>query len=134
MAAAPHSSRVVRALYLAAGGLSVLLGAIGMFLPVLPTTPFLLLAAACFVRASPRVHLRLVQSKLFGPTLVEWERHRSIRWRAKLTAIGMMSLSIAVSIVLFVRPWPYQVALGVLGIALAVWLYRIPSRDRPGRG
>jgi uncharacterized membrane protein YbaN (DUF454 family) len=118
---------------LVAGFLSVALGLVGMFVPVLPTTPFLLLAAACFVRASPTLHRRLVESAAFGPLIVEWERHRSIPWRTKLTAIALMSASIAASIVFFVRPWPLQVALGMLGIAVGTWLYRVPSRDRPRR-
>jgi uncharacterized membrane protein YbaN (DUF454 family) len=102
-----------------------------MFVPVLPTTPFLLVAAGCFVRASPPLHRRLVESGTFGPLLGEWERHRSIPWRTKLTAIALMSVSIAASIVFVVRPWPLQVALGVVGIVVGTWLYRVPSRDRP---
>jgi len=65
----PHSSPVVRSLLLVVGLVAVALGVVGAFLPVLPTTPFLLVGAACFARASPRLHGRLVRSKTFGPTL-----------------------------------------------------------------
>jgi len=129
-----HASPVVRTLLLACGFLAVGLGVAGIFLPVLPTTPFMLLAAACFARSSPRFHRWLLAHRAFGPIVGEWERHRAIPWRAKLWAIGLMSATLAASIVFFVKnPWA-QGGLAVMGVALAVWLYRIPSRDRPARG
>ena len=99
-------------------------------LPVLPTTPFVLLAAACFARSSKRFHDWLLGHRSFGPLVREWQEHRSIPYRTKLTAIVLMALSLGASIVFFVpRGWP-QAALAVFGMALAVWLYRLPSRDR----
>jgi hypothetical protein len=129
-----HASPVVRYLLLAAGCLAFVLGLAGIFLPVLPTTPFMILAAACFARSSPRFHRWLLAHRTFGPIVGEWERHRAIPWRAKLWAIGLMSATLATSIVFFVKnPW-VQGALAAMGVALAIWLYRVPSRDRPPRG
>lgn len=126
-----HGSAVVRHLLVAAGLLCVGLGIAGIFLPVLPTTPFMLLAAACFARSSPRFHRWLLEHRTFGPLVGEWERHRAIPWRAKLWAVGLMSATLAASIVFFVKnPW-LQAGLAAMGVGLAVWLYRIPSRDRP---
>jgi len=127
-----HASPVVRGLLMACGVLALAVGVIGIFLPVLPTTPFLIVAAACFARASPRLYRRLADSKTFGPGIREWRRHRSIPWRAKLLAILLMSVSIATTATLFVRPWWGKAALVAVGLAVAIWLYRIPSRDRPG--
>lgn len=128
-----HRLFTVRLLFGALGTLCVVLGILGMFLPLLPTTPFLLLAAACYARASGRFYNWLLNHRLFGPTILEWRRHRSIAWRTKITAIALMVLTLASSIFFFVRePW-LQAALAAFGLVLAVHLYRIPSRDRPGR-
>ena len=118
-----------RGAFLAAGWLFVGLALSGVVLPVLPTTPFLLLAGACFARSSPRFHSWLLDHPSFGPVVREWREHHSIPYRTKLFAIGLMAVSIAVSIVFFARPAWLQVALAALGIVLAVWMYRIPSRD-----
>lgn len=126
-----HNSLTVRLAFLALGSLFLILGIAGAFLPVLPTTPFLLLTAACYARASTRFYNWLLNNRLFGPTVIEWRRYRSIRYRTKWTAILLMAVTLGVSIVFFV-PWPtLQVTLALFGVALAVYLYRIPSRDRP---
>jgi len=126
-----HDSRAVRAFFLVLGTLFVALGIAGAVLPVLPTTPFMLLAAACYARASARFYNWLLNHPAFGPTILEWRRHRAIRWRVKLTAIALMSTTLAISIVFFVPRPELQAGLAVLGVLLAVWMYRIPSRDRP---
>lgn len=126
-----HDSPAVRLLFVGLGTLFVLLGIAGALLPVLPTTPFMLLAAACYARASSRFYNWLLNNPAFGPTILEWRRHRSIPWRVKLTAIALMAVTLGISIVFFV-PWPeLQAALAVFGLLLATYMYRIPSRDRP---
>lgn len=106
------------------------LAVLGLMLPVLPATPFILLAAACFARSSERFYNWLMNHRSFGPTVREWRLHRSIPYRVKLSAIALMSLSLGVSIVFFVKaPW-LQATLAAFGVLLAIWLYRIPSRDR----
>lgn len=123
-----HDSAVVRGLLIAGGCACVVLGVVGIFLPLLPTTPFMLLAAACFARSSRRFHDWLLANRTFGPLIHEWERHRSIPRRTKLTAICLMSLTLAVSIVFFVEPRWLQALLAAIGVLLAIWMYRIPSR------
>ena len=125
-----HPSRLVRMVLLTVGSLALLLGVIGVFLPGLPTTPFVLVAAACYARASEKFYRRLLANKTVGPLIVEWRRHRSIPYRVKLIAIAMMSLTICVSIwTLSGIPW-LQMLLAVIGIGTAVMLWRTPSRDR----
>jgi hypothetical protein len=128
-----HASPAVRAALWVAGTVFVALGILGVFLPVLPATPFMLLAAACYARASPRFYNWLLNNRTFGPTIREWRRYRSIPWRTKWFAIVLMSGTLAASIVFAVEDPYVQVGLAILGVLLAVWMARIPSRDRPRR-
>lgn len=128
-----HNSLTVRLVFLALGTLFMALGIAGVFLPVLPTTPFMLLAATCYARASTRFYNWLLNNRLFGPTILEWRRYRSIPYRVKWTAIVLMGTTLGISIVYFV-PWiELQVALALFGLLLGAYLYNIPSRDRPHR-
>jgi len=129
----PHDSRAVRVLLLVVGSVSVALGVLGIFLPVLPTTPFLLLAAACFARASERFYLWLLRNPAFGPTIREWRRHRSIPYRTKVVALALMTITIGLSIVLLARYPLVQLALAAVGVGVGAWLYRIPSRNHRQR-
>lgn len=125
-----HRSPSIRVALVLAGSVFVLVGLAGIFLPVLPTTPFLLLAAACYARASRRFYNALLNNRLFGPAILEWQQHRSIAWRTKIAAIALMALTLAASTVFFVQdPW-LRALLAVLGLTLAVYMYWIPSRDR----
>ena len=126
-----HASLTVRLALVAIGSLCLVLGVIGIFTPVLPTTPFVLLAAACYARASTRFYNRLMNHRTFGPLILEWQQHRSIPWRVKLIALGTMAVTFSISIVFFVRPAWLQGVLALFGLGLGVWMYRIPSRDHP---
>jgi hypothetical protein len=88
-----------RSLWLLIGLASLALGIAGVVLPLLPTTPFVLLAAYCFARSSPRLHDWLLGHRLFGPLIANWQRHRDISPRAKLLALlsmaGVLGLSVA---------------------------------------
>ena len=120
----------MRALFIAAGVTALGAGVAGIFLPVLPTTPLVLLAAACFARGHRPFHEWLLAHQRFGPMIHEWQTHRSIPYRTKITAIVMMSITLGVSVVFFIRPPLLQGMLAVFGIGLATWMYRLPSRDR----
>lgn len=117
-----------QALLVAAGLLALGFGLIGVVLPGLPTTPFVLLAAACFARASPRLHCWLTQHRFLGPMVRDWEAHRSLPLRVKWIAISMMGAMVLLSAwQLGGRPWLQGtvLALGLVG-AWVVW--RIPTR------
>ncbi|WP_456417113.1 YbaN family protein [Thiolapillus sp.] len=85
------------------GFVFVALGALGLILPVLPTTPFLLLAAACFANSSPRFHHWLLNLRVFGPLIRNWQETRSIPKRAKLLAILTIVLVGGTSVVFFIE-------------------------------
>ena len=87
------------------GWLSVALGVIGIFLPVLPTTPFLLLAAACFARSSPRFYHWLVDHPRLGPWIRDYLQGNGIPFKGKVYGIGLMWLSIGFSCWLVPSMW-----------------------------
>lgn len=87
----------MRPLWFLAGSASLGLGLLGVVLPVLPTTPFLLVAAACFARSSPRLHAWLLGHPLFGPPIRDWQAHGAISPRAKGLATVSMAVVFAVS-------------------------------------
>src|SRR5690348_5800387 len=88
---------MARHLYLAAGLLCVALGAIGAFLPVLPTVPFLLLAVYCFARSRPEWAERLYAHPRYGPSLRQWRDRKAISRKGKVSALAVMALSSVVS-------------------------------------
>jgi len=123
-----HRSRLVRGLLWMAGSMSLVLGLIGVVLPGLPTTPFILLSAACYARASPRLHGWLLNHRWMGPMLRDWERDRSLTQRTKIVAVVSMTLMVALSAWgLQGRP-VLQGALLAAGIIGAWVVLRIPTR------
>lgn len=127
-----HKSPVVRWIFALLGAVFTVLGVAGIFLPVLPTTPFLLLAAACFARASSRIYHWLLRHSILGPIILAWRHHRAMPHGAKRMALILIALSFSVSILFFVPYWQGQLAMGLAGVVLFIWVYRIPSRDGPG--
>ena len=105
------------------GILFVVLGAAGAVLPLLPTTPFILVAAWCFARSSPRLHRWLLSSKLFGPILRDWEAHRCVPLRAKIVALVMM-VGVGGTSLVFAVPagWPRWGGLALISIGCIVLL------------
>lgn len=91
---------ITRALWLLLGLTSTALGLVGLVLPLLPTTPFLLLSAYGFSRSSPRLHTWLTTHPRLGPPLRDWQTHRAISHRAKALALGAMAAAFAVSLAL----------------------------------
>jgi uncharacterized protein len=127
-------ARPLRWLLWLAGTIALGLGLLGVVLPGLPTTPFILLAAACYARASPRLYRRMRENSWIGPMLRDWEHNRSLTRRVKTVALSMMVVMVAVSVwTLHGRPW-LQLLL-VLAGAVGVWVvgWRIPTRGN-GRG
>ncbi|ARD43382.1 YbaN family protein [Colwellia sp. PAMC 21821] len=103
----------------------VALAFIGVFLPLLPTTPFLLVAATCFAKSSPRLHKRLLANKVFGPMIYHWQQTRSIPKRAKIIALVSMVLAVVWSGYILPSIW-----LKGLVVALVAWpfvfIWRLP--------
>jgi uncharacterized membrane protein YbaN (DUF454 family) len=103
------------------GTLALILAVLGIFLPLLPTTPFLLLASACYMRGSDRLHGWLTTNKLFGSYIANIERGRGIPIRAKITAIIFLWVSLAFSAWLIPVPWLWAF-LVITGVSVTVYL------------
>ena len=116
-----------RALWLGAGGLALLLGIVGIFLPLLPTTPFVLLAAFCFSRGSARWEAWLVNHPRWGPMVRDWRTHRAVPLRAKQLATGMMAVSCTAA--WFAIPSAWRVMPALCCAVVATWLWRLPTRQ-----
>lgn len=86
-------NKILRALIYILGWVSIVLGFIGAFLPLLPTTPFILLSAWCFIKSSPRAHQWLRSHSVLGPPLINWEERGAISTRAKVIALITIFLS-----------------------------------------
>jgi uncharacterized membrane protein YbaN (DUF454 family) len=123
-----HRSRLVRTLYLVAGFTALILAVAGVVLPVLPTTPFVLLAAACFARSSQRFHDMLLTNRIAGPIIREWVEHRSIPRRVKRWVYVLLALSFGSSILVMPSLW-HKGMLALLGAVLALFVWRIPVRE-----
>lgn len=119
-------SATIRHLLLACGWLSLALGTIGLVLPVMPTTPFVLLAAACFLRSSTRLHTWLVGHPVFGKHIADYLAGRGLGPRTKVIAIATLWGSIALSIWLVEIIW-VEVLLVSIAVAVSVYLLRLPT-------
>ncbi len=124
----PIAQGPLRAAILVAGFLCVGLAALGVVLPLLPTTPFLLLAAACFARSSPRFYRALLGNRVFGPLIRDWREHRSIPLHAKVMAITAIALVLGSTILFAVREPALRIGLAAFGAGLCLWLWRLPTR------
>lgn len=118
-----------RRLWLAAGAASLLLGLVGIVLPLMPTAPFVLLAAYCFSRGSERWERWLLAHPRFGPPVLAWRRHRAVPRRAKQLALVMMACSSAGAWWLLPSPWRWVPA--ACCAAVGAWLWSLPDTPAP---
>lgn len=122
-----------RAGYLSVGSLALAAGAVGVVLPLIPTVPFLLLAAACFARSSDRLHDWLLSHPRLGPPIQSWRSHGVITPRAKVAALATLAISLAFPLAIVpllggAVPLAAQALTGAVGLVVAIFLVSRPSR------
>lgn len=117
--------RALRYVFIALGTLKLAVGIVGIFLPVLPTTPFLLLAAAAYARGSGRLYRWLLGNRLFGRYIRDWRTHRSIPVRMKVAIVAMIVIAAALSSYFGLQSTPLRaalIALGAVGVGYVTFM------------
>lgn len=121
-------SPIVRGLLIAIGIVSVVLGTIGIFVPILPTTPFLLLAAACFIYSSRRMYLWLLENRLFGEYLKDYLERKGVPLRIKIGTLMFLWGTIIMSIVFFTGSILVRAMLLLIASSVTVHLIWIKTK------
>ena len=123
-------TRAARLTWLVVGCLSLALGAIGIAVPLMPTTPLILLAAFAFARSSNRLHEWLITHDVFGTLIDNWQRHGAISRRAKIASVVSMAALLAISLAMAAPTVVIVVQLVVLGaVALFILTRPLPPED-----
>ncbi len=119
---------LIRALLFFAGTFSLVLGAIGVFLPILPTTPFLLLSAACYLRSSERMHNWLLNNKWFGKYIRNYQEGKGIPLKTKIFAMAILWGAILYSaFIAFDEILIVQIVLLAIALGVSIHLVRLPN-------
>lgn len=121
------ASPLKRRLMIAAGFTCLILGALGILIPVLPTTPFLLLAAGLFMRSSTRLYQWITAHRVFGPFILNYRLYRAVPRRSKIVAIVLLWLTIGTSILWAVEHWALRLLLLLIAVAVTVHLARMKT-------
>lgn len=116
------------------GVVLLVIGGVGVVLPLLPTTPFVLAAAGCFAKSSPRMHAWLLANRVFGPMIVDWEKKQCVSLKVKVAALSMMIVAGGVSILFFVPPGLPRLAglvLIAVGCVVVMRVKACPGAESP---
>lgn len=119
---------VTRSLYLFLGGLCVVLGILGIFLPILPTTPFAILAAYFFSKSSEKLHQWLLDQKTLGPLIKDWEANGVIRLKAKILATTMIVILFSYTLIFVNVHQGIKVVVSLIGVGVLTFIWTRPSQ------
>jgi uncharacterized membrane protein YbaN (DUF454 family) len=124
------SDRLKRPLLITIGTICVAIGVIGIFIPLLPTTPFLLLAAACYLRSSPRFHSWLMNNRFFGTYIRNFTEGRGIPIKVKVFTIILLWVTISISICLAAPNLIIKAILIIIAIGVTLHIIFIKARKK----
>lgn len=122
-------SPFVRAILATASFICLALAALGVVLPLLPTTPFVILAAYLYSKSSERWYYWLLNHRLFGPSLRRWQQTGAITTKAKYTALVMIALTFGFSLGFVVKKTFVKVVLVVVALGVSTFIYRLPESN-----
>lgn len=121
------SNKVVKYILASLGLLSLFLGVLGIFLPLLPTTPFLLLSAALFMKSSTRLYNWLMNHKYLGKYLQNYILHKTISIRTKISAISLLWIAILASVIIIIEKVIVKIVLLAIAIAVTIHILSFKS-------
>jgi uncharacterized protein len=122
-----HTGKLTKGLLIVAGSISVGLGILGIILPLLPTTPFLLLAAACYIRSSERLYNWLVYHRIFGKIIRDYLQNKTISVRVKISSLTLMWLAIGYSAIFVVSILWVSILLFAIAIGVTIHILSFKS-------
>ena len=129
-----QGQKLVRALWFIAGTICVVLGAIGIVLPILPTTPFLLAAAACYYKSSEKMHRWLLNNKWFGEYIRNYTEGKGLTRKTKIIALTVLWITIILSTIFMLNRilpaqlvLPLQLVMIAVAVAVSIHILRLPT-------
>ena len=123
--------KIVKALYFTGGTISLILGIIGIVLPILPTTPFLLLAAACYARSSEKFYNWLLNNRILGSYIRNYIEGRGMPIKVKIFTISMLWITILISAFLIIQIFWIRIVLIIIAIAVTIHIILIRPKKSP---
>ena len=124
------SVKLKRVFFIVAGSIFLGLGAIGILIPILPTTPFLLLSAACYYKGSERLHQWMLNNRWFGSYLRNYEEGKGIQLRTKALIVSLLWITIGYSAVFVVNVLLLRIVLLGIAVAVSVHILMLPTMRR----
>ena len=121
-------SPLTKYLYLASGFILVIIGVVGIFLPILPTTIFLILASACFIRSSPKANEWLRNHKILGMYIKNYQDKSGLTLKSKIINIILLWLMISVSAFLFTEIWYIRLLLFLIAVGVTIHLLMVKTK------
>lgn len=121
-------NKIVKWILIASGTIFLVIGIIGIFLPILPTTPFLLLAAACYARSSEKFYIWLIKNKVFGSYIKNYREGKGIPLKVKIIAIIFLWITIMVSTLLFIDVFWIRILLILIAVGVTIHILTIKTK------
>ena len=125
--------KISKLFFVLVGHLSLGLGLVGIVVPLLPTTPFLLLAAACYLRGSERLYNRLINHRLLGPYISNYREGKGIPMKLKVTLLVLIWITIPLSAILLIQQLYVRLVLLTIAIVVSAIIWRLPTLSQASR-
>lgn len=110
------------------GSISLFIGILGIFLPILPTTPFILLTAACYARSSEKAHNWLMNNRIFGRIISDYKNKQGVPLKIKIYVISLLWITISISALLLINIFLIKILLFIIAISVTIHILRFKTK------